>query len=157
MARTSRTLAVLVPLLALSGTAVAYGDQHQAPPPRSASYVHHLTATPAGFHQVDNSPSGDSAGDEVVDTFALSHEGKRVGTLQQYCVLTDADRGLAQCSGSMLLKSGRLTFGGAVTGSNVTLMPVLGGTKRYASSSGTLVFTPHGDAVKVDLRLRGVR
>lgn len=151
-----RSLAV-ASLVALTGLSVAYGPELSASARPRATYVRHLTAGSAAFHQVDNAPSGDSPGDEVVDTFSLSHAGRKAGTLMQYCVLTDADRGLAQCNGSMLLHDGGITFGGPVTASDVTRMAVLGGTRRYHRAGGTVVFTPDGEKVRVALHLRGVR
>jgi len=130
--------------------ATAAGARHHA-------YPHHLTGTAKGFQQVDNAPKGDSMGDVIVDTFALARSGHALGTAIQYCVLAEPDHGLAQCTGTLPLPGGRITMGGEVDGSRVTRMPVLGGTGRYQHASGVAVFTPHGEAISVDLHLSGVR
>jgi hypothetical protein len=157
MSLTIRRVGVALPVAATTvALALAMSGSASAGAARRPSYPHRLEATTASFKQVDQPPSGDSVGDEAIDTFTLSRNGTKVGSGFQLCVLAATD-GRALCSASLTLPGGHLSLAGGVNGSRVTRMPVVGGDGRYHRAGGVLVFTPHGEAVTVDLHLTGIR
>jgi hypothetical protein len=154
---TIRRLGVALPVAATTlALALAGSSSAAAGAARHTSYPHRLTATITGFKQVDQPPSGDSMGDEAIDTFTLTHNSTKVGSGFQVCVLAATD-GHAMCSASVTLPSGHLTLAGGVDGSRITRMPVVGGNGHYRRAGGVLVFTPHGEAVTINLHLTGVQ
>ena len=147
--------AAAAPAWSLASSGSTSGSASESPVPRAVS--RHFVAAPTGFHQVDVAPAGDSAGDEIVDVFTLSHGGRRVGRLLQVCTLVAPKKGLAHCRGTATVHGDRLEVAGIVDGSRVTTLAVSGGTGRFRSAGGALRAVPHGRQVQVLISLDGER
>jgi hypothetical protein len=97
----------------------------------SKTIVVHETATFTS--QVDNAPSGPSAGDTFTFTGKLT--GRTSGTEQGSCTLVTATA--SQCSISGFFAAGQLVFEGAVPLDRTHFqVPLVGGTGRFARAGG---------------------
>jgi hypothetical protein len=130
-------LAVVILTVLLCG-AIAACD-----PRPSAVTTLHLVAHQTSFNRVDNPPSGMSATDmsTIIDDLFDAADEERVGHDEIVCAAVDAND--LQCTGTLFLTEGQLTFTmpyslvtrsgqGAITGE-------LGRTRQRAAPSGLLL------------------
>jgi hypothetical protein len=130
-----RLLAVAA-VAALVGSVLAVVNASGKPAHRgghhgSQTIVVHETATFTS--QVDNAPSGPSAGDTFTFTGTLS--GAKSATEQGSCTLATATA--AQCSITAFFAAGQLVFEGSVPLDQTRFqVPIVGGTGRFARAGG---------------------
>jgi hypothetical protein len=98
------------------------------------------------FQFVDVAPKGGprkppSEGDEFVIGATLTQAGKPSGTSNLVCTVTQPGaRGLSECVGSLILKSGTIEFSGpSLLASSGDTFAISGGTGKYASVTGLVV------------------
>lgn len=149
---------------ALTAAAIAAGSIIAIAPAasgRSGSTTIRLTEVPRNFQFVDVAPQDGtgkppSEGDEFVIGGRLVRGGKRVGTSNLVCTVTQPGAsGVSQCTGTLALSRGQITFSGiSRIASNHDVFAVIGGTGAYARATGTLASRQaRGDNDTLTLRL----
>jgi hypothetical protein len=129
-----RLLAVAA-VAALAGFVVAAVNASGAPSHRGRHHALkiHVRETATFTSQVDQPPSGPSAGDTF--TFTGTLVGDRSGTEQGSCTFVTATS--AQCSISAFLANGQLVFDGRLPFDQTHFqVPLTGGTGRFARARG---------------------
>lgn len=130
-----RLLAVAA-VAALVGSVLAAVNASGKPAPRGGHHGSHTIAvheTATFTSQIDNPPSGASAGDAF--TFTGNLAGPKRGTEQGSCTLVTATAG--QCSISAFFAAGQLVFDGAVPLDQTHFqVPITGGTGTFARARG---------------------
>jgi hypothetical protein len=138
-----------VVVLACAGSALAAS--------KPSAITLQLTSKLQHFSQVDNPPTGQSAGDLVVFTERLLNaSGQVVGSDAASCVYLFDARLL--CTGAYILHAGQIQVqlvqpGLASTG--VYTQAITGGTGRYAGATGTVTLHEHaaGDRFTFHIQL----
>jgi hypothetical protein len=122
------TVATLIPaLVAVNALGAQFARQHHG----SQRIAVRETATFTS--QIDNAPSGPSAGDAF--TFTGTLVGQRNGTEQGSCTFVTATR--AQCSISAFFADGQLVFNGALPFDQTDFqIPLTGGTGEFSRARG---------------------
>jgi hypothetical protein len=125
---TAATAATLIPALAAVN---ALGAQSARPHHGSQQIAVRETATFTS--QIDNAPTGPSAGDAF--TFTGTLVGQRNGTEQGNCTFVTATR--AQCSISAFFADGQLVFNGTLPFDQTDFqIPLTGGTGEFSRARG---------------------
>lgn len=93
-------------------------------------------------------------GDVLAFTQRLTHGGHTVGRVSNTAIGVDAVRHLFQASGTMVLPHGRVEFAGLVPQTSHFVLAVTGGTGRYRSARGTLVFDNVGGRQVLTLKVQ---
>ena len=140
----------IVPSLAAAvviavSVAVASGSDK----PASAARTIHADSKTVSVEQVDNGPSGPSAGDLLVFRNQLTRAGKALGSLEVACTFVKLEDDYA-CHGTAFLPRGQLTLSGALSLDRPTnVLPIVGGTGRYRRAGGTVTARQTGDDTNV--------
>jgi allene oxide cyclase len=122
------TVAALVPALV-----VVHASDAQSARQHHGSQVIAVRETATFTSQIDNPPSGPSAGDAV--TFTGTLVGHRNGTEQGSCTFVTSTR--TQCSISASFASGQLVFNGILPFDQTDFeIPLTGGTGEFSRARG---------------------
>ena len=120
---------------ALAGSGLVAVNALGAPPGHDHHGVRQIAVreTATFTSQVDNAPSGPSAGDAF--TFTGTLVGQRSGTEQGSCTFVTATR--TQCSISAFFTHGELVFDGALPFDQTDFqIPLTGGTGEFSRARG---------------------
>jgi len=143
MRRTVLTGAVIAALLVLIG-----GVSIAAANPRSGGSGHdgggrklRFDVEFSPFTLIDVGEAGPSLGDMLVFHDKLLVKGKQVGEEGGTCPIVDVAQSLVNCTGTVRLRAGQITFQGLATSDPTKHLAVTGGTGAYqgAGGQGTLV------------------
>ena len=85
---------------------------------------------------VDAGTKGDGPGDTIFFRENLVENGRKAGSSEVMCIFTA--RGSGRCSGTLRLGGGTLEASGGTRFGGRFSLPIVGGTGRYAGSSGEL-------------------
>lgn len=117
--------------------------------PASAAKTIHAESKTVSVEQVDNGPSGPSAGDLLVFRNQLTRAGKALGSLEVACTFVKLEDDYA-CHGTAFLPAGQLALSGALSLDRPTnVLPIVGGTGRYRRAGGTVTARQTGDDTNV--------
>ena len=102
------------------------------------------------FVSVSGNPQG-APGDEFIFHAALKRDGKKVGTIDAYCVLTVSPD--VQCTGTFKFADGSLAASALIDQVDKTPdhISIVGGTGRYAHASGQVTSTSTGNTTSRDV------
>jgi len=122
------TVATLIPaLVAVNALGAPSGRHHHGSQPIAVRETATFTS------QIDNAPSGPSAGDAF--TFTGTLVGQRNGTEQGSCTFVTATS--AQCSISAFFADGQLVFNGTLPFDQTDFqIPLTGGTGEFSRARG---------------------
>ena len=132
----------LIPVVAVLVVAVAVGSGALATA-SSTGTAQTMTLTtvdiPKSEKYVDVGAKGESVGDTLIFRETLQRNGRKAGSISIMCVTTS--RATSRCWGTMRMPEGTLEAAGDVLFAKTFSLPVVGGTRTYAGTSGELAIT----------------
>jgi hypothetical protein len=144
--RTVVTMKIISAAGISAACAVAFMAASASAQPKSTTLK--LVQHDSHFQFIDVAPKGGtrkppSEGDEFVVGGALTEAGKPAGTSNLVCTVTQPGaKGLSECVGTLILKSGTIEFSGpSLLASSGDTFAISGGTGKYAAIAGLIVGT----------------
>jgi hypothetical protein len=157
--RTTPLVAAGATVLALAAGSHAALASSPSPARAAAATTLELTAHDRSDSHIDVGRTGFSAGDQDVSTMKLAVAGQHGGHGTITCLAMQVTRRAAvqQCSGTLSLDGGTVTFFGPTTAGRGGPAPfdwaVTGGTGDYSQASGYLHVVPGNRTVHMTLNL----
>jgi hypothetical protein len=141
-----KSLIYAVSVAAAVVAVVAAGASGKSSPAGAASITLKFVEHDSAFAFVDVPPKGGarkppSQGDEFVIGGRLTQGGRKVGTSNLVCTITQPGKnGLSTCAGTLIVPGGTITAQGvSYLTTNTDTFAITGGTGRYASAKGVVV------------------
>src|SRR3954466_8535444 len=141
-----RLISIVVPALAAAIAAAALASADASPKSKTSTF--RATAVVDSGNEVDNPPTGDSAGDVVVFTqklYATPQQKTVIGRDEVYCVRTVPGSGRV-CTGIFYLKGGTITITGPES-LKLHSLAITGGTGRFNGARGVVVLRPQNGII----------
>lgn len=153
-----RIIPPIVAVVAAAATAAAIAVSASG---QAAPTTIQLTGLDDNFKFIDVAPMGGerkpfSEGDSFAIGGRLLAGGKAAGTSNVVCTVTQPGRkGLSECTGTLVLADGGITFAGvSAVATNVDVFAVTGGTGSYVGATGTVTEREgKGDKIPLTVKL----